>query len=458
MHKLKRIGSLLMALAMIVSLIPNVGAAEVYEDTGDDAYFDLNAEEYEFREDAGDQSIIVKRTGNLGVEVDVAFKVADFLTTYGTDYVVLDAAGKPLAKVDGVKPDVSDLTVEESDAGIIEEAPPSVEAAVEEPAPAEEPVATEPAAETPATTEEPVAETEPATEEPVAAEEPAPAETPATTEESVADEEAAVTTEDAATEEPAEVAEAVDEASEPDVAEEPATEDAAEVTEEAVEAADEPAEAVEEAVETVEEPAEVTEEPADVAEEPIEDTAEQVVEVETDNDASMAALSDETAVLSDAAAVDEPADEVADAVLSDAAAVDEPAEAAAANVKRAHSTGSPLRDAAYSYLNIDGEQAMLQGASVSETEREIEQLLTETNAYFQSAEGAEGVLHFDKGQTEQAIVVRPTNDEQSNGTRVFLVALMGVAEGQRGRVAPDANAYVSLIDDEDREAPAYSLA
>ncbi|MBQ7681156.1 MAG: hypothetical protein IJT31_02945, partial [Oscillibacter sp.] len=451
MHKLKRIGSLLMALAMIVSLIPNAGAAEVYEDTGDDAYFDLNAEEYEFREDAGDQSIIVKRTGNLGVEVDVAFKVADFLTSYGVDYVVLDAAGRPLAKVDGVKPDVSDMVAEESDAGIFEEAPPAAvttpEAAVEEPAPAETPAtaeepapaetpatAEEPApAETPATaeepapTEEPVAETEPATEEPVAAEEPAEAE-------SVEDEEA-VTTEDAATEEPAEVAEPVDEASEADVAEEPATEDA--------EAVDEPAD-----------------EPAEVTEEPVEDSAEQVVEVETDNDASMAALSDETAVLSDAAAVDEPA-----AVLSDAAAVDEPADEVAdtatddaASVKKAHSTGSPLRDAAYSYLNIDGEQATLQSAELSQAERDIENLLTETNAYFQSAQGAQGILHFDKGETEQAIVVRPTNDDQSNGTRVFLVALMGVAEGQRGRVAPDANAYVSLIDDEDREAPAYSLA
>ena len=155
MHKFKRISSFLMALAMIVSLIPNVGAAEsAYEDTGNDAYFDLNAEEYEFREDGVDQKIIVKRTGNLGVEVDVAFKVADFLTSYGVDYVVLDAAGRPLAKVDGVKPDVADITVEESDAGIIEEAPPAAvtpsEAATE--AATNEPAATgetgEPAAET----------------------------------------------------------------------------------------------------------------------------------------------------------------------------------------------------------------------------------------------------------------------------------------------------------------------
>ena len=57
MHRFKRIGSFLMAMAMLISLVPNVAAENVYEDTGGYAYFDLDAEEYAFREKGGDQNL-----------------------------------------------------------------------------------------------------------------------------------------------------------------------------------------------------------------------------------------------------------------------------------------------------------------------------------------------------------------------------------------------------------------
>ena len=265
------------------------------------------------------------------------------------------------------------------------------------------------------------------------------------------------------------------------------------MTEEAAETTD--------AAATTETPAETTDEAAPTTDAADEQTAEQVTTDDISNGVSMAALEsgeaadendaddasgegsslrgaahaylnidteavDEAKAAAAAEATDEASeasDETADKATDEASKTDETADEAdetatlSGSPKKAYSTGSPLRDAAYAYLDIDGEQVELKNAELDEEKREIEQILTETNAYFQTAEGAEGIAHFAKGETEKAVTIRPIDNDEPSGTRLFLFALMGVREGQRGRIAPDANTYVSLIDDEEREAPRYEL-
>ena len=221
-----------------------------------------------------------------------------------------------------------------------------------------------------------------------------------------------------------------------------------------------PLEAPEEPVATTE-PAAAPEEPTAVTEEPVEATAETPVEEAAATEEPVEETTTETPVeeattaetpVEEAAATEEPVEKTTttETPVEEAAKIDAP--------KAPYSVGSPLRDAAYGYLGIDGEQVELKNAEVSEKEKRIEELLTETNAYFQSAEGAEGIAHFGKGETEKAITIRPIDNAEPSGTRVFLMALMGVAEGQRGLIAPDSNSYVSLLDDEEREPTAYELS
>ena len=103
----KRILSLILALSMFLSMLPSAFA----EDNSADgiSYFDFEASEYEVKENAGELRIKIVRHGNGNDAAGVAFKVADFLSDYGTDYVVLGEDGNELEKVYGEKPDISEL-------------------------------------------------------------------------------------------------------------------------------------------------------------------------------------------------------------------------------------------------------------------------------------------------------------------------------------------------------------
>ena len=71
---------------------------------------DFSATEYSFDEDNGTVNVTLKRYGDTSVETAVAFKSADLISTYGEDYVILDADGNPFEKVLGVKPDISEFS------------------------------------------------------------------------------------------------------------------------------------------------------------------------------------------------------------------------------------------------------------------------------------------------------------------------------------------------------------
>ena len=93
----KRVLSVILAFSMIFTLIPTAFAQEP-ENSGI-SYFDFEASEYEVKENAGELKIKVVRHGDGIDAADVAFKVADFLSDYGTDYEVLDEDGNALEKV-----------------------------------------------------------------------------------------------------------------------------------------------------------------------------------------------------------------------------------------------------------------------------------------------------------------------------------------------------------------------
>ncbi len=107
----KKVISALLCVTMLLSLAPATLAAAPSSD-GERSYFDFEATEYEVMENDGELKIKVVRHGDGDAEADVAFKIADFLSSYGEDYEVLDADGNPLPKVYGEKPSVSDFKYE----------------------------------------------------------------------------------------------------------------------------------------------------------------------------------------------------------------------------------------------------------------------------------------------------------------------------------------------------------
>lgn len=107
----KNIVSVLLCVSMLLSLAP-VSLAAAAADNGERAYFDFESTEYEVKENGGELKVKVVRHGDGNAKADVAFKIADFLSSYGEDYEVLDEDGNPLQKIYGEKPSVSDFQYE----------------------------------------------------------------------------------------------------------------------------------------------------------------------------------------------------------------------------------------------------------------------------------------------------------------------------------------------------------
>ncbi len=122
MHRYaKRILSAILCLSMFASFVPVSLAQEI---SGDGmSYFDFEASEYEVKENAGELKIKIVRHGDGSQEADVTFKIADFLSNYGSDYFVLDENGNMLEKVYGEKPNVADFKYEGDGDDIISSEP-----------------------------------------------------------------------------------------------------------------------------------------------------------------------------------------------------------------------------------------------------------------------------------------------------------------------------------------------
>ena len=102
----KRVVSFALVFCLLLSLIPNVFAAETpTTETG----FDFDASDYTVLED-GTLTVTVKRNDAGTGAAIITFHAADLLSEYGTDFVILDADGNELPRVEGRKPDPSDIT------------------------------------------------------------------------------------------------------------------------------------------------------------------------------------------------------------------------------------------------------------------------------------------------------------------------------------------------------------
>jgi len=109
----RRIISVVLCFCICLNLVP-VGLAVGTEEASE-SYFDFEASEYEAKENQDELKVKIVRHGEGDAAATVAIKAADFLSTYGEDYVILDDKGEQFEKVEGEKPDVSDFVYDEGD-------------------------------------------------------------------------------------------------------------------------------------------------------------------------------------------------------------------------------------------------------------------------------------------------------------------------------------------------------
>ncbi len=112
-RKLKKMISAAMSAVMLISSVSFTYA----EESSGLSYFDFEYANYDVNENDGELKVKIKRYGSSAESADVAFKAADFLSTYGKDYEILDEDGNVLEKVSGVKPDPSEFVYDESISG-----------------------------------------------------------------------------------------------------------------------------------------------------------------------------------------------------------------------------------------------------------------------------------------------------------------------------------------------------
>ena len=379
-----------------VGASPGSFAAAPEARTEGESHFDFDAADYSVREDDKALTVKILRHGDGATPANVAVKVADFLSVYGEDYEVL-IDKKPLSEQEGAVINPSDFTFDDGESGAAE----VPEVVTEE---AETPEAVTEEAETP----EAVAD-EAETPETVAEE--------AETLETVTDE---AETPEAVTDE-AETPEAVtDEAETPEAVTEE-TETPESVTEEAEtpETVTDEAETLETVTEETETPEAVTEEATDAAE--IVETAEFI------NEASAAAFE-----------------------------ASEPDSAEAARAV----TEAPKRSKRYASSLREMQAVSLQLPENSNAERVAENadsLFENFHEFFESAQGAMGIVYFGPGVRERELTVRPVDNDKPDGSRMFLIGLMGT-DTPDTTVAVNAAAYVTIEDDDDYEPATFSLA
>lgn len=109
------------------------------------------------------------------------------------------------------------------------------------------------------------------------------------------------------------------------------------------------------------------------------------------------------------------------------------------------STGSALLDAQAQYLQLPDEDG--------ETAEAVENILTETNNYFQGARGAVGVVTFQEGQTQKEITIKILDNDRAHADKIIMLSLMGINGDEKTSLAANPTAYVNIMDDEAYEKP-----
>ncbi len=141
---------------------------------------------------------------------------------------------------------------------------------------------------------------------------------------------------------------------------------------------------------------------------------------------------------------------VTDDENADTAEVAEVEEGIVNTEKKATSRGSNLLDAQAAYLNLP------EDTKAEEAEEVVSTALSEFYSYMQDAEGAEGILHFDKGETEKTITIVINDNDTAESAKIFMMALIAT-DNPNGTIAANASTYVTINDDEEYVSPIVSL-
>lgn len=118
--------------------------------------------------------------------------------------------------------------------------------------------------------------------------------------------------------------------------------------------------------------------------------------------------------------------------------------------KKDKSTGSSLLDAQAAYLQLSDTD------NGTGTETAVKETLDDMYNYFLSAQGAQGILHFNSGETEKEITVKIHNNDVAESDKMFMLALMGT-DTEDTSIAANATTYVTICDDEEYETPLFDL-
>ncbi|MBS5144214.1 MAG: S-layer homology domain-containing protein [Butyricicoccus pullicaecorum] len=388
----------ILSFSMIVSTMPSAFARN--ESISGTAEISFAASKYVVSENEKKLKVKIVRSGGNDSKVDIAFKAADFTAEYGVDYVVLDENGDELPVADGIVPDES-MFEEISNNAITTE--------VDENAAA--------------TDNQTIEESEQSNQN---------AEDDTTAGEIINDE--------GKVEKLPSVIEDISDAKPQE-----RIDDAEKQSTDKLESEDDSTAADEQTDEKSEQPSESTDTTTDEnsgnagvdneSQEPDENTGDDTAE---DNENSDNAGADTESQKPEENNPDaEKQDEVSDAVE------DEPALGAQEAVRT--STGSALLDAQAQYLQLPDEDG--------ETAEAVENILTETNKYFQSARGAMGVVTFQKGQTQKEITIKIIDNDRAHADKIIMLSLMGVNGDEKTSLAANPTAYVNIMDDEAYEKP-----
>ena len=177
-------------------------------------------------------------------------------------------------------------------------------------------------------------------------------------------------------------------------------------------------EAVAEEPETPELPEAATEEPDTVA-----DEAEETTDTATDVQEAAFAQSDSNAV----------------------------SESDSAAAKRSKRYASPLREMQAVSLQLP------ETSHVDRVTENAESLFENFHDFFDSAQGAVGIVYFGAGVRERELTVRPIDNDEADGSRMFLIGLMGT-DTPETTVAVNAAVYVTIEDDDAYEPATFSFA
>lgn len=107
-------------------------------------------------------------------------------------------------------------------------------------------------------------------------------------------------------------------------------------------------------------------------------------------------------------------------------------------------------------LSILDQRAKLLGVNESnlqQQKQDVNDVLTQQSDYFEKAQGAFGVLHFNAGQREKSFKIVLIDNDKAEADKVILFSLLGINGDNNATLEANPTMFVSIMDDEEYETP-----